>query len=80
MRKVLDKLAPIAKAVAGAVIGAVLPLVSVSLVSGFDWKAILSAAVGAAVGAIGVYLTPNRPAPPPPRNVTPVTVAIRRAA
>jgi uncharacterized membrane protein len=62
MSKILAKLGPIAKAVAAAVIGAVLPFVSVGVTHAYDWKAIASAAVGAACSAVLVYLVPNRKA------------------
>lgn len=55
MKKVLDQLSKVAKAVAAAV----LPLVSVALLNGaFNYKAI----VAAAVTAIMVFLVPNKAA------------------
>lgn len=58
----LTKLSPYLKAVLAGVIGAVLPLLSIGLTHGFDWKAILSAAVTGAVSAITVFLVPNKAA------------------
>lgn len=59
----LKSLSPVLKAVVAAVLGAVVPLATVALSTGkFDWKAIASAAAGAAITALGVYLAPNKPA------------------
>jgi uncharacterized membrane protein len=59
MSKILAKISPVAKAIAAAVVGAVVPLLIVGFTNGFDWKAIVAAAGTAALSALSVFIVPN---------------------
>jgi hypothetical protein len=56
----LAKLRPYAKAAVGGAIGTATPLLIAGFASGWNWKAVLGAAVTGAATALGVYRVPNR--------------------
>lgn len=57
LSSLIDKLPKVVQPILKAVVAAVLPLVTVSLLNGqFDYKAIVSAALT----ALAVYLVPNK--------------------
>ena len=61
MSGILDKIGPVAKAVAAAVFGAVEGLLIAGFAQGFNWTAIGAAAATAAIQALAVYIVPNKP-------------------